>query len=57
MVTKPVHSTQGFEWSNPWWICCSSQGEDGKQSSYVATGEVLKANKYETTSKTQSPSR
>ena len=28
--------------------------KDGKQSSYVANGEVLKANKYETSSETQS---
>lgn len=22
MVRKSVHSTQGFEWNNQWWICC-----------------------------------
>lgn len=50
LVTKAVHSTQGFEWSNQWWICCGSKNEP-KQISYVTNGEVLKANKYETSSK------
>lgn len=50
MMKNSVHSTQGFEWSNQWWICCTLRF-NGKQSSYVANGEVLKANKYETSSK------